>query len=69
MIPTTQTLRTALADARTRAQCERRDVICLVSAEEMTDASRRGPRGGGPHGIRVIVRPDEPVVFCGLFPM
>jgi hypothetical protein len=71
MIPTTQALSSTLADARNRAQREKREVICLFAEDDTAPSSRdqRGHGHPGVQGIRAIVRPDEPVLFCGLFPV
>ena len=75
MNPTTQALSSALANARSRAQRERHEVICLIAGENAVTSlpyqSDHGQRDHGRHeaqGIRAIVRPDEPILFCGLFP-
>lgn len=70
MSPTTQALKSALADARNRAQRERREVICPISGDDTAPTSRhqRGHAQPDLQGIRAIVRPDEPILFCGLFP-
>jgi len=69
MSPTTQALRNALADARNRAQRERREVICLIAEDDASvSCHQRGPGETDWLGIRAIVRPDEPILFCGVFP-
>jgi hypothetical protein len=63
-----QTLRNTLADARIRAQYEGREVTCIVDENGMTEITRRAPGVCGPHCVRAVVRPDEPILFCGLLP-
>lgn len=70
MNATTQTLRDTLADARRLAQARGKEVICQLGGEQTTahprDSSSRISKN--PNGVVAIVRPDEPIVFCGLFP-
>ena len=70
MSPTTQALRSALADARRQAQRDKREVICVVAGSESSAMrSRTHMYDGRDLGdVRAIVRPDEPILYCGLFP-
>jgi hypothetical protein len=70
MSPTTEALRNTLAEARGRAQYEGREVICVIEKNGSSAAFRhQGSNGHAePGAIRVIVRPDEPIVFWGLLP-
>ena len=70
MNPTTQALSSALANARSRAQRENHEVICIIAGEVTATMSprQRASDQAEAHGIRAIVRPDEPILFCGLFP-
>jgi len=70
MNATTQTLRDTLADARRLAQTRGKEVICQLGGERTTSPPRdsSSPISRKPHGVVAIVRPDEPIVFCGLFP-
>jgi hypothetical protein len=70
MSPTTQALRSALADARRQAQRDKHEVICMIAESDFSAA--QSPTGLQHHrdsgDVRAIVRPDEPILYCGLFP-
>lgn len=65
----TQTLRDTLADARRLAQARGKEVIVQLGGERTTARLEDGsnPIGRNPERVVAIVRPDEPIVFCGLF--
>jgi hypothetical protein len=70
MSPATLEFRTALANARARADREGRAVVCHIPngrAASRLQAAGRSERQGH-HTVQAIVRPDEPVLYCGLFP-
>jgi hypothetical protein len=70
MNATTQTLRDTLADARRLAQTRGKEVICELGGEQTTapPGDGSGPISRNPHRLVAIVRPDEPIVYCGLLP-
>jgi hypothetical protein len=70
MSPSTQALSGTLAEARSRAQRDKCEVVCLFAGDDTAPVSRdqRGHGPPEPQGIRAIVRPDEPILFCGVFP-
>jgi hypothetical protein len=70
MSPANLEFRTALANARARADREGRAVVCYLpngGAAARSQAAGRS-EGHGRQTVRAIVRPDEPVLYCGLFP-
>ena len=70
MVATTQALEAALSGARRQAQQMRKEVVCHLDNEQA--AAGPGQPGhaiaGTSQQLVAIVRPDEPIVFCGLFP-
>jgi hypothetical protein len=62
--------RTALADARARSDRERRIVVCYLPIGGAVDHARvaETSQRRTQRAIQAIVRPDEPVLYCGLFP-
>ena len=63
-------LRNTLAAARRLAQARGEEVICQLSGEQTTarGGDSGNPISGSPHRVLAIVRPDEPIIFCGMFP-
>jgi len=70
MSPTNQALKSALTDARREAQRDRHAVICVIFDNETAATSHHDhkDREIALPGVRAIVRPDEPILYCGLFP-
>jgi hypothetical protein len=70
MSAATLEFKTALADARARADREGRAVACYIPNGRVAARSQAAGRSErqGQQTVQAIVRPDEPVLHCGLFP-
>ena len=69
MSPANLEFRTALANARARADREGRAVVCYLPNGGAAARSQAAGRSESHRRqtVHAIVRPDEPVLYCGLF--